>query len=153
MHKVWFLICLFKLLSITLSLVMTSKIFSSSVKVRYSDTPGVVLAEEQPCITQINIWIIRLRCISAPKSWSHVKNTLVLTILTFRHIHRLHLMYAGVAWALVSSGTQVQLQVILDPDYLPDYNHWKKYMRHTLVSLWNGAIRKNFYFHFSAVFC
>ena len=30
-------------------------------------------------------------------------------------------MYAEVAWVLVSSGTQVQLQVILDPDYLPDY--------------------------------
>ena len=30
-------------------------------------------------------------------------------------------MYAEVAWVLVSSGTQVQTQVILDPDYLPDY--------------------------------
>ena len=30
-------------------------------------------------------------------------------------------MYAEVAWALVSSGTQVQPQVILNPDYLPDY--------------------------------
>ena len=30
-------------------------------------------------------------------------------------------MYAEVAWALVFSGTQVQLQTILDPDYLPDY--------------------------------
>ena len=30
-------------------------------------------------------------------------------------------MYAEVAWVLVSSGTQVQPQVILDPDYLPDY--------------------------------
>ena len=29
-------------------------------------------------------------------------------------------MYAEVAWVLVSSGTQVQPQVILDPDYLPD---------------------------------
>ena len=28
---------------------------------------------------------------------------------------------AEVAWVLVSSGTQVQPQVILDPDYLPDY--------------------------------
>ena len=25
------------------------------------------------------------------------------------------------AWALVSSGTQVWPQIILDPDYLPDY--------------------------------
>ena len=30
-------------------------------------------------------------------------------------------MYAEVAWILVSSGTQVQPQVILDPDYFPDY--------------------------------
>ena len=30
-------------------------------------------------------------------------------------------MYAEVAWVLVSLGTQVQPQVILDPDYLPDY--------------------------------
>ena len=30
-------------------------------------------------------------------------------------------MYAEVAWVLVSSGTQVQSQVILNPDYLPDY--------------------------------
>ena len=44
-----------------------------------------------------------------------------MNILTFRHIQCLHLMYAEVAWVLVSLGTQVQLQVILDPDYLPDY--------------------------------
>ena len=30
-------------------------------------------------------------------------------------------MYAEVALVLVSSGTQVQPQIILDPDYLPDY--------------------------------
>ena len=30
-------------------------------------------------------------------------------------------MYAEVAWILVSSGTQVQPQLILDPHYLPDY--------------------------------
>ena len=30
-------------------------------------------------------------------------------------------MYAEVAWVLVSSGTQVQPQVILDPDCLPNY--------------------------------
>ena len=30
-------------------------------------------------------------------------------------------MYAEVAWVLVSSGTQAQPQIILDPDYLPDY--------------------------------
>ena len=41
-------------------------------------------------------------------------------------------MYAEVAWVLVSSGTQVQLQIIQDPDYLRDdlsvfYDYdWKK---------------------------
>ena len=65
--------------------------------------------------------MVKLRCISASKSWSHIKNTVVLTILTFRHIQCLHLMYAEVAWVLVSSGTQVQPQVILHPDYIPDY--------------------------------
>ena len=44
-----------------------------------------------------------------------------LTILTFRHIQCLHLMYAKVAWVLVSSRTEVQPQIILDSDYLPDY--------------------------------
>ena len=29
-------------------------------------------------------------------------------------------MYAEIAWVLVSSGTQVQAQIIPDPDYLPD---------------------------------
>ena len=42
-------------------------------------------------------------------------------VLAFRHIQCLHLMYAKVALVLVSSGTQVQSQIILDPDYLPDY--------------------------------
>ena len=49
------------------------------------------------------------------------ENTVVLAILTFRHIQCLHLMYAEAAWVLVYSGTQVQPQVILAPDYLPDY--------------------------------
>ena len=30
-------------------------------------------------------------------------------------------MYAEIAWVLVSSGTQVQPQVMLNPDYLPGY--------------------------------
>ena len=70
---------------------------------------------------QISIRIIKLRCISAPKSWLHIKNTVFFTILTFRHIQCLHLMYAEIAWVLASSGTQGQPQVILDPDYLPEY--------------------------------
>ena len=56
----------------------------------------------------------------APRKWSHVKNTVGFTILTFRHIQCLHLMYAEVAWVLVSSGTQAQPQIMVDPDYLPD---------------------------------
>ena len=48
----------------------------------------------------------------------HIKNT---AVLIFRHIHCLHLMISEVAWVLVSSGTQVQLQIILDSDYLPHY--------------------------------
>ena len=51
----------------------------------------------------------------------HVNNTVALTILTFQPIQCLHLMNAEVAWVLVSSGTQVQLQIMLNPDYLPDY--------------------------------
>ena len=91
------------------------------MKLQYSDTPGVNLAEEQPYITQftpgiinqkqINIRIIKLRCISAARSWSHINNTVVLAIQIFRHIQCLHLMYAEVAWVLVSSGTQVQPQI------------------------------------------
>ena len=50
-----------------------------------------------------------------------LKNTVVLTILTFQLIQCLHLMYAEVAWVLVSSGTQVQPQMILDPDYFQGY--------------------------------
>ena len=65
--------------------------------------------------------MIKLKCISAPRSWSHVNNTVVLTILTFQHIQCLHLMYVEVAWVLVSSGIQVQPQAIPDPDCLPDY--------------------------------
>ena len=48
----------------------------------------------------------------------HVKNTVVLIL---RQIQCLLLMHSEVAWVLVSSGTQVQPQIILDPDYLPDY--------------------------------
>ena len=50
-----------------------------------------------------------------------MKYTVVLTILSFRRIQYLHLMYAEVAWILVSSGTQVQLQTILNPGYLTNY--------------------------------
>ena len=48
----------------------------------------------------------------------HIKNTVVFII---RYIQCLDLMTSEVAWVLVSSGTQVQRQIILDPDYIPDY--------------------------------
>ena len=48
----------------------------------------------------------------------HIKNTVVLI---FRDIQCLHLMNSEVAWVLVSSGTQIQPQIILNPDDLPDY--------------------------------
>ena len=38
-------------------------------------------------------------------------------VLIFRHIQCLHLINSEVAWVLVSSRTQVQSQIILDPDY------------------------------------
>ena len=51
-------------------------------------------------------------------------------------------MYAEVAWVLVSLGTQVQLQIILDPDYLPDYlsvsydyDKIEPYMRNIIINL------------------
>ena len=48
----------------------------------------------------------------------HIKSTVALI---FWHIQCLHLMYSKVAFVLVSSEAQVQPQIILDPDYLPDY--------------------------------
>ena len=46
-----------------------------------------------------------------------------VVVLIVQHIECLPLMYSEVAWALVlkNSGTQAQPQVILNPDYLPDY--------------------------------
>ena len=48
----------------------------------------------------------------------HIKNTVVSI---FRRIQCLHLMNSDLARVLVSSGTQVQPQITLDPDYLLDY--------------------------------
>ena len=48
----------------------------------------------------------------------HINNTVALI---FWYFQCLHLMYSEVAWVLVSSGTQVQSQIILEPDYLPDH--------------------------------
>ena len=49
----------------------------------------------------------------APRSWP--------IVLILRHFQRLYLMNSEVAWVLVSSGTQVQPQIILNLDYPPDY--------------------------------
>ena len=46
----------------------------------------------------------------------HIKNTVVFM---FQYIQCLYLMYYEVAWVLVSLGTQVQPQIIIDPGYLP----------------------------------
>ena len=48
----------------------------------------------------------------------HIRNT---TVSILRHIQCLHLMHSAGAWVLASSGTQVQPQLILDPDDLPHY--------------------------------
>ena len=43
----------------------------------------------------------------------HIKNAVVLI---FRYTQCLHLMYSEAAWVPVSSGTQIQPQIMLDPD-------------------------------------
>ena len=48
----------------------------------------------------------------------HIKNTIVLVFL---HIQCLHLICFEVVLVFVSSETQVQPRIILDPDYLPNY--------------------------------
>ena len=48
----------------------------------------------------------------------HITNTVVLI---FWYFQCLHFMCSEVAWVLVSLGTQVQPQIILETDYLPDY--------------------------------
>ena len=40
-----------------------------------------------------------------------------MAILSIRHIQCLHLMYAEVTWEIVSSGTPVQPEIILHPNY------------------------------------
>ena len=77
---------------------------------------------------------------SAPRSWSNIKNTVVLTILTFQHIQCLHLMYAEIAIVLVFLETQVQPQIILDLDYLPDYLFVSDDYEITIISRQNDPI-------------
>ena len=49
----------------------------------------------------------------------YINNTI---ILAFPYSQCLHLMHSEVACVLVSLGTQVPPQIILGPNYLPDYN-------------------------------
>ena len=49
---------------------------------------------------------------------SYINNTVALIS---QHIQCLQMMYAEVAWVLISWKTQDQSQIILDPDHLPDY--------------------------------
>ena len=126
------LICLSKLSSIFLFGVITAITFFASVKkFRYRDNSGVAFAEKELYITyftpdiinqkKINIRTKKSKCGSAPRSWSYVNKTVALTILTFQHLQHLHLISAEVAWVLVFSGTQVQPEIIPDPDYVPGH--------------------------------
>ena len=49
--------------------------------------------------------------VSGLQEAGHINNTVVLI---FRYFQYLHLMHSEVAWVLVSSETQVQLQIILE---------------------------------------
>ena len=46
-------------------------------------------------------------------------------------------MYAEIAWVLVFLGTKVETQVMLDPDYLPDYLS-VSYHYGFSENIWNG---------------
>ena len=64
-------------------------------------------------------------------------------LLIFRQIQCLHLMNSEVAWLLVSSGTQVQPQMILDPDYLPDYGKFEYSVTMPLFNLSSSSALKS----------
>ena len=59
----------------------------------------------------------------------------------------LHLTYAEITWELVSSVTHVQLQIILDPEYLPDYlsvssdYDIREHASLRYVFSWRGAVK------------
>ena len=56
--------------------------------------------------------------ISGLQNAGHINYTVVLI---FQYFQCLHLICSKVTWILVNSGTQVQPQIILEPNYLPDY--------------------------------
>ena len=79
----------------------------------------------------------------------HIKNTVVLI---FRHIQWLHLMYSELAWVLVSSEIQVQPQLILVPDYLPDYLSFLcDYEPRNRKLSWKNTFQSKIYSRFSKI--
>ena len=107
-YNIRFLIWLFRLLSITLPRVLTATILFLQC---YS-CAVILLGLFSKRSSQILHSSHQERSIKNRLVWSH-KNTIVST---FPHIRYLHLMYCEVAWVLVSSWTQVQLQIILIRD-------------------------------------
>ena len=67
----------------------------------------------------------------------HIKNTVVLI---FRHFQCLHSTSSEVAWVLISSGTQVVPQIILNPSYLPDYLSIS--YDHVFLTMCKSTVRK-----------
>ena len=111
--------------SITLSLVITAIVVSSSVQLRYIDTPGVVIFTND-IFYSLHQESSKLRIDWYQNDKRKIYQCFKLLVRCkeyscIRHIQCLHLMYAEVAWVVVSSRTQVQPQIIFDPDYLPDY--------------------------------
>ena len=65
----------------------------------------------------------------------HIKNVVAII---FPHIVDLHLINSDVDWGLVSSGTQVQPQIIFDTDDFPDYLLVSyDYVSYDCVDLWS----------------
>ena len=61
---------------------------------------------------------ILLTKMSGIQEVGHIINTVVLI---FQYFQFLYLIYSEVAWVPVSLGTQVQPQIILEPDYLKNF--------------------------------
>ena len=72
---------------------------------------------------------------SALQEAGHIKNVVAII---FPHILDLQLMNSDVDWGLVSSGTQVQRQIIFDTDDFPDYLLVSyDYVSYDCVDLWS----------------
>ena len=70
------------------------------------------------CIVYTRLNQLKTEGISGLQEFSHINKTVVLI---FQYFYCLYLMYSDIAWVLVSSRTQVQLQIIIKPHYLPDH--------------------------------